>query len=164
MKKKVRFIFLVGLLTAGVNPGFLFGKTLIFDYSTYLGGSGEDCAQGISLGTDGRVYLAGYATSSDFPTDNPYQAGYGGGACDVFVSALTSTGSTLLYSTFVGGSGADDVRGMGLDSEHNVYLTGKTASRDFPVTPESFDDSLDGETDAFLFILNLLTASITGIA
>jgi hypothetical protein len=106
MKRMNLFFFLVSLLAAGVNPGFLFAQTLNLDYSTYLGGSVTANGHGISVGTDGRIYVTGYTESSDFPTENPYQAGYGGGG-DVFVSALSSTGAALSYSTFLGGVARD---------------------------------------------------------
>jgi len=100
-------VMLVGaLLMAGPWTSALFAVPLTLNYSTYLGGSSSDYGNGISVGTDGKVYLAGNTNSSDFPTGNPYQAGYRGNG-DIFVTTLTSTGSALSYSTYLGGNFGD---------------------------------------------------------
>ena len=91
MKKIILITALI--ITVGLSPAVVSGQTLNLDYSTYLGGSGSDIGDGISVGADGRTYVTGYTSSSDFLTENPYQAGYGGGVFDVFVTALSSTGS-----------------------------------------------------------------------
>ncbi|HHN93427.1 MAG TPA: hypothetical protein ENK17_01540, partial [Anaerolineae bacterium] len=100
-------------------------------YSTYLGGSGNDYGEGIALDSAGNIYITGYTWSTDFPTQNPYQGGSGGSA-DVFVSKLSADGGTLLYSTYLGGSGFDRGMAITVDSLGRAYLTGDTASSDFP--------------------------------
>ncbi len=142
MFKKAAFMLVVALVIAGPCSSALFAKTLNLDYSTYLGGSGTDFGRGISLGTDGRIYVTGYTGSSDFPTENPYQAGYGGNI-DAFVSALTSSGSALSYTTYLGGSGNDNGYGISLGTDGRVYVTGQTASSDFP-TANPYQDRKSG--------------------
>jgi type II secretory pathway pseudopilin PulG len=122
-------------------------------YSTYLGGSGDDHGYGISLGTDGRTSVTGYTGSSDFPTENPYQAGYGGGSYDVFVSALSSTGLALSYSTYLGGSGRDEGYGISLGTDGRTYITGFTESSDFPME-NPYQAGWGESTDVFVTALS----------
>jgi hypothetical protein len=74
-------------------------------YSTYLGGGGHDEGSGIAVDGNGNAYVTGFTNSSNFPTLNPYQTYQGGG--DVFVTKLSSTGNSLIYSTYLGGAGDD---------------------------------------------------------
>jgi hypothetical protein len=80
------------------------GSTLL--YSTYLGGSGSDSGRGIAVDA-GRAYVTGSTTSTDFPLANPLQPVNGG--TNAFITALNSSGSSLLYSTYLGGSGVGRV-------------------------------------------------------
>jgi hypothetical protein len=110
----------------------------VLAYSTYLGGSGGDGGFGIAVDSSGDAYVTGLTFSSDFPTKNP-TAGACVGTCgttgsngDVFVTKLTHSGSGLVYSTYLGGSGFDEGRGIAVDSSGDAYVTGGTASSDFP--------------------------------
>ena len=107
MGKKAVVLLSAGLLAAGVFSGLLFAQPLQLDYSTYLGGTGNvvfsEIGRSIAV-AGGEAYVTGSAVSLDFPTVNPYQAGKGGGEDDVFVSKFSSDGSTLIYSTYLGGS------------------------------------------------------------
>ena len=96
-------IFLIA--TAALVPGISRADTLHLRYSTYLGGSStiNDKGFSITLDTEKRAYLTGDVASSDFPRLNPYQNVYGGGISDIFISCLDSSGSALLYSTYLGG-------------------------------------------------------------
>ena len=76
-------------------------------YSTYLGGKGDDYGLGIAVDASGKVYVTGATDSTNFPTKNPLQAASGGGY-DAFVTELNATGSALVYSTYLGGSGNED--------------------------------------------------------
>ena len=109
-------------------------------YSTYLGGSSQDSGQGIGIDSAGNAYITGYTRSTDFPTMNALQPVYGGGpsSFDAFVAKLNPTGSALVYSTYLGGSDADYGNGIAADSTGNAYVTGLTASANFPVTPGAF--------------------------
>ena len=121
------------------------GNTLI--YSTYLGGNSGSGGSGIAVDSSGNAYITG-ETSSDFPTQNPYQGSSGGGS-DAFVTKLSSSGNTLIYSTYLGGSGRDFGRGIAVDSEGNAYVTGNTSSPNFPIQ-NPFQSTLDPTADAFI--------------
>src|SRR5208282_1712902 len=110
------------------------GSALSLVYSTFLGGSGSDEGNGIAVDSSGNAYVTGYTTSTDFPTLNPLQANYGGTG-DAFVAELTWNGSalSLVYSTYLGGSGDDQANGIAVDSSGNAYVTGSTTSTDFPL-------------------------------
>ncbi len=105
------------------------GSTLLF--SSYLGGSDEDWGYGIAIDSEKHVYISGEAKSIDFPTLNSFQAA-NAGDYDIFLSRLSSTGSTLLYSTYLGGSGVDRAEGLALGDDGTAYLCGYTVSGDFP--------------------------------
>ena len=121
-------------------------------YSTYLGGSGGDYGQGIAVDAAGNAYVAGYTTSPNFPTMNPFQASLDGGY-DVFVTKLNALGNGLVYSTYLGGSGVDYGNGIAVDPEGNAYVTGSTDSTDFP-TQNPFQATAGGGYDAFVTKLN----------
>ena len=112
------------------------GSALI--YSTYLGGGGDDSGSGIALDTEGNAYVSGWTTSTNFPTLNALQSAYGGGDYDAFVTQINASGSALVYSTYLGGSGIDLGSGIAVDSAGNAYVVGTTASSDFPTTPNAF--------------------------
>jgi uncharacterized protein (TIGR03437 family) len=118
------------------------GASLV--WSTYLGGtegsfgSSGDRAQSVALTSDGGVVVAGYASTGDFPvTPGAFQTSLrsGAGGANIFVSRLSANGSTLEYSTLLGGSVSDDFFGMQLDAQEDVWLTGSTSSPDFPTVP-----------------------------
>ena len=115
------------------------GSTLV--YSTYLGGGGTDFGNGIAVDADGNTYVAGGAGSgggSGFPTTGgAFQTNCFG---DAFVAKLNATG-TLIYSTCLGGSGAEGAKGatgIAVDADGNAYVTGETFSKDFPTTAGAF--------------------------
>jgi hypothetical protein len=110
-------------------------------YSTYLGGGGAnsdklfaygDCAYGITVDTQGNAYLTGYTqtiNSLGFPTKDPIQMA--AGDFDAFVTKLSPAGD-LIYSTYLGGAGEDRGMGIAIDLAGSAYVTGWTASSDFP--------------------------------
>ena len=128
-------------------------------YATYLGGSGSDVAYGMALEGSGKIYLAGYTTSVDFPTTSgAVQGAYGGGAADAFVAVLDPAAPgarALVYGSYLGGSFTDVAHGIALDAAGNVYLAGYTQSASFPVTEGAFQAALNGFSDAFVVMLNL---------
>lgn len=99
-------------------------------YSTYLGGSDSDQSNGIALDGATDAYITGSTTSSNFPTANARQTAAAGS--DAFVTKLNSTGTALIYSTYLGGMGEDGGSGIAVDSQGNGYVTGTTKSADFP--------------------------------
>ncbi|HYK92147.1 MAG TPA: SBBP repeat-containing protein [Acidobacteriota bacterium] len=105
------------------------GSALV--YSTYLGGSSSDDAVSIAVDSSGSAFIVGETQSTDFPTVNPFQRVFGG-MLDVYVAKLSPDGSALVFSTYLGGSGPDDTEDVAVDSAGNAYVTGTTASTDFP--------------------------------
>ncbi len=117
-------------------------------YSTYLGGSNYDIANGIAIDSSGNAYVTGVTNSTDFPTVNPLQAtNYG--SDDGFVAELNPAGSALVYSTYLGGSGGDTSQGIAVDSCGNAYVTGYTQSTNFP-TVNPLQATNHGSSDAFV--------------
>ena len=129
---------------AKLNPS---GSGLI--YCTYLGGSGNDVANGIAVDAAGEAYIVGYTDSANFPTRSPIYANYGGQG-DAFVAKLTPAGDSLVFSTYLGGSLVDIATAVALDSSGNVYVTGATLSANFPVTGGAFQTLNQGSYDAFV--------------
>lgn len=134
------------IFVAEFNPNT---PSLVF--CTYLGGSGSETASlGPNIVTDASqdLFVTGQTSSTDFPVANAYD-GTLGGANDVFVSKLSSNGSSLLFSSYLGGSG-DEVRpSIAQDISGCTYVVGVTGSANFPVVGP-YDGSLGGTTDAFL--------------
>ena len=115
------------------------GNSLV--YSTYLGGSGEDKGHSIAVDGSGSAYVTGYTFSTDFPTLNPYQTTFHG-VIDVFVTKLSSSGNSLVYSTYLGGSSFDYGYSIAVDGSGSTYVTGYTYSTDFPtLNPYQTDQS-----------------------
>jgi len=144
-------------------------KTLVIDpilQSTYLGGSGGDYVMSIALDSSGNVYVAGETTSTNFPgTTGGAQPSYGGGNWDVFVTKLNSTLTSILQSTYLGGSGNEggeyEKLSIALDSSGNVYVAGFTSSTNFPRTTGGAQTSYGGgDGDVFVTKLNSALTSI----
>lgn len=120
-------------------------------YSTYLGGSGFDQANSIAVDSSGNAYVAGLTASTDFPTASAFQALSGGGD-DAFVTKLNASGTGLIYSTYVGGSGDDEANGIAIDGAENAYIAGETLSGNYPVASPFQAVLIDD--DAFVTKLN----------
>ncbi len=127
------------------------GSALV--YSTYLGGSSGDRGQGIAVDSSGNAFVTGWTRSTDFPTANSFQARNGGGLGDVFVTKFNASGSALVYSTYLGGSGQDISEGIAVDSFGNACVTGYTESTDFP-TANAFQARYGGGGDGFVTEFN----------
>jgi hypothetical protein len=124
-------------------------------YSTYIGGSSVDSGYGIAVDGSGNAYITGYTNSTDYDvTVGAFQTTYGGGIYDVFVTKLNASGSGLDYSTYIGGSGWDEGRGIALDGSGNAYVTGMTNSSDYVVTAGAFQTTYGGGGDVFVTKLN----------
>jgi hypothetical protein len=107
-------------------------------YSTFLGGSDTNNGLGIAVDEAGDAYLTGFTTSPDFPTTpGAFQTEYGGGQ-DGFVTKLDASGSKLVYSSYLGGSGQDQGSGIAVDQSGDAFITGFTQSTNFPVSPSAF--------------------------
>ncbi|MFZ5980137.1 MAG: SBBP repeat-containing protein [Candidatus Zixiibacteriota bacterium] len=117
-------------------------------YSTYLGGSGVDCAYDIAVDTDLVVYITGYSQSNTFPSQNPVQT-QNGGEEDIFVSVLDITGNFMLFSSLVGSDSSEYAYAIALDSAQNIYIAGETKSVDLTVTG-GYQTSNAGGRDVYL--------------
>jgi hypothetical protein len=143
---------LAGVQNAFVSELNADGSNLV--YSTYLGGSGSDVANGIAVDVRGKAYVVGFAGSADFPvTSRAFQSDLAG-VQNAFVSKLSADGSHLVYSTYLGGSGQDTANAVTVGFSDNAYVTGTATSSDFPVTGGAFQTSLKGSSDAFIAKVN----------
>ncbi len=126
------------------------GSALV--YSTYLGGSGTDTSSGIAVDSSGSAYVTGSTSSNDFPvTLGSFQVIPGGGATDAFVVKMKPDGSDRVYASFLGGKGTETGFGIAVDALGNAYVTGETASTDFPTTGGVVQAAFGGgTTDAFV--------------
>ena len=136
-----------GIWNAYVTKVNSTGTALI--YSTYLGGGFSDYGIDIVVDSSGSAYVTGQTGSGDFPLVAPFQATYGGGGSDAYVAKLNPTGTALIYSTYLGGSGDEIAWGIGFDSFGNVYVAGNTNAGDFPMV-NPFQGTLSGSNDAFV--------------
>jgi hypothetical protein len=128
------------------------GTALI--YSTYIGGSSDDGGNSIALDNSGNAYVTGYTTSTNYDiTSGAFQTTNGGGD-DVFITKLNSTGSALVYSTYIGGSYDDRAYSIAIDGSGNAYITGKTLSTDYDIIPGAFQSTNGGDYDVFVSKLN----------
>ncbi len=131
-------------------------QTLIIDpileFSTFIGGSGLDIGISLAIDSSDNIYITGITVidTINYPTTpDAFDETHNGGYYDIFVTKLAANGSTLLFSTFLGGTSEDIANAIALDNDNNVYLTGTTYSTDFPITSEVFDPSYNGG-DAFI--------------
>jgi hypothetical protein len=129
------------------------GSSLVF--STYLGGSGADVGIGIALDPGANTYVTGYTYSTNFPTLNPVPGqGYLHGSNDVFVTKFAPGGTNLVYSTYLGGNHFDVGQGIAADAAGFAYVTGYTASTNFPsfnglIVSNNIPTQLNHSTNAF---------------
>jgi hypothetical protein len=134
------------------DPSYLLTIDPLLTYSTYLGGAGFDQANGITVDSAGNTYVAGYTDSSNFPTANPLQPTRHGGS-DAFITKMNPSGSALIYSTYLGGTGNDYGQGIAVDATGNVFIGGYTSSTNFPTT-NPLQATNRGGFDGFVAKLN----------
>jgi hypothetical protein len=120
-----------------------------FVYSTYLGGSDDEEGEQIAVDPAGYAYVTGFTRSTDFPAVNAFQAAYGGGPTDAFVTRISPSGNAFVYSTYLGGNDQDGGRAIAADSGGNAYVAGWTQSTNFP-THSALQPTNAGFTDAFV--------------
>lgn len=129
-------------------------------YSTFLGGTQGDDGRAITVDDAGNAYLTGYTSSTDLPMVKPLQPAFGGGREDVLLAKLDTQGS-LVYCTYLGGSGTEWGLSIALDLTGNIYVTGITTSTNFPVTKDASQAAYGGgSTDAFLVKLDAAGSSM----
>jgi RHS repeat-associated protein len=124
----------------------------VLSYSSYLGGSGDDYAYAVGVDQAGNTVIAGSTASTNFPGAT---GSYAGGASDGFVAKLNAAGNALIYSTYLGGSAADQVNGLTLDPAGDAYLVGTTSSSNFPTTSGAYQTTWYGTKAAFVAELNV---------
>lgn len=124
------------------------GSSLI--YSTYIGGANDDNGLGIAVDGSGMVYISGFTNSSNFPTATPFQAALNGTAYDGFVTKLNAAGSSLVYSTYIGGTQNDSALSISVDSSGAAHIAGETSSSNFPSANPFQPLFGGGASDAFL--------------
>jgi hypothetical protein len=135
------------------------GSALV--YSTYLGGTGSDAAGSIAVDWSGNAYVTGDAGSPDFPTTpGAFQTAYGGGLDDVFITKLNSSGSNLVYSTYLGGELDDYANNIAIDSAGQAHVTGFTNSTMFPTTADAFSRTYSGTTGPVFFYGDALVTKL----
>ena len=145
--------------TRKLAEGFVFklnanGSQLL--YSTFLGGSDTDWAEGIAVDGSGNAYVCGYTESPDFPTtpgviNRTFSTGTGSPG---YVAKLNWNGSALEYSTFLGGGNGVMAMALAVDPRGCVVVTGSTGSNDLPTTLGAYDMTFNGSTDVFVMKLN----------
>jgi hypothetical protein len=140
---------------AGQTDGFVTkvngsGSALV--YSTYLGGARSEFADAVAMDSDRHAIVVGVTDSPDFPLSSALQPQLGSEfSSDAFVTELDSLGSTLVFSTFLGGQSSDSANAVAVDHYDSAYIAGGSHSRDFPVTPGAFQATMaGGESDAFI--------------
>jgi len=121
-------------------------------YSTYWGGSAGEGGVGIGVDAEGNTYIGGYTFSTDFPTVNPIQS-FLAGEQDAFLSKFSADGQTVIYSTYLGGTGDERGEAFTVDSSGNAYIGGYTSSTDFPMA-NAIQSTNHGHTDAFVSKIN----------
>jgi hypothetical protein len=144
------------IFVAKLNPDASGQASLL--YSTYLGGNGFDTSSAIAIDLQGNAYVTGLTASNNFPLKNAFDNTFIGGVNDseAFVTKLNPDASgvaSLLYSTYLGGSGDESGRDIAVDLRGNAYVTGRTQSTDFPIK-NAFDNTLGGSQDAFVTKVN----------
>jgi Beta-propeller repeat len=128
------------------------GSALI--YTTYLGGHGSDSLGHLVIDRLGQAHVIGQILSPDFPTTpDAFDPTYNG-AQDGIVAKLSRDGSSLVYSTYVGGTDSDTALGIDVDKKGYAYMTGASMSADYPTTPGAFDRTHNGDRDATVVKLN----------
>jgi hypothetical protein len=136
-----------------LNPA---GSALV--YSTFLGGVSSDSGSDIALDSADNAYIIGATQSTNFPTINALQPVYGGNG-DAFVTEINPTGSALVYSTYLGGSGYDFGNGIAVDNMGNTYVVGDTSSTNFP-TANALQPRNAGNGDAFVAEINAVGSGL----
>ena len=130
----------------------------VLSYASYLGGSEYDAGNDVAVDSSGSAYVTGNTASSDFPIVGEAEQVFFGGNMnygDAFVTKVNENGTGLIYSTYLGGPGADSGAGIAVDADGNAYVTGWTDSgADFPTTPDAFQTNFAGPRDVFVTKLN----------
>ncbi|MEO8286510.1 MAG: SBBP repeat-containing protein [Chloroflexota bacterium] len=150
----------VGFSLGSYDPNLPLVIDPVLTSSTYLGGTGEDVGSSITLDNTGNIYVTGSTAGGNFPLGDPYQSVFGGGDMDAFVSKFDPSGTTLIYSTYLGGNGHDEGRSIAVDEGGFAYFTGITASSNFPRYKALQPAYGGGSYDAFVSVLDPTGSSL----
>jgi len=154
---------------AGKNDGFVLRLTPgapALDFSTYIGGTGDDGVRCLILDPQGHIIGGGHSDSHDFPSTGKGEYPSPSGEHDGVIFRLEPDGSRITYATYLGGEAYDLITGLKLDDTGYLTATGSTSSQEFPTTPEANDTTANGNSDIFVTRLDLNlppTASINKV-
>jgi gliding motility-associated-like protein len=149
----------VGMADIGINKYNSSGSALI--YSTYLGGNDGDGAIQISVNNNNELVVLGETASTDFPvTTGCFQNAIGGGTVDFFVVHFNATGTALVGSTYIGGSGDERSGDLRIDQSGNILCAGSTSSANFPITPGAYQPVKSDSVDGCIFKLNATCSAL----
>ena len=143
----------IGFALGSYDPNLALYVDPAIQYSTYLGGAFTDEGYGVAVDDSANAYLTGRTDSDNFPTEGPLQDTRTGDY-DAFVTKISMSTSTLVFSTYLGGAGYDEGDDVAVDASGNVYVTGETRSAGFPTTSGVYQDTYGGNSDAFVIKLN----------
>jgi hypothetical protein len=134
------------------------GSDLIF--STYFGGDGRDRGNAITIDVNGNIFLTGDTGSDNFPISSGSFNSTNQGGYDGFITKLSASGTSMVFSTFIGGSDWDTVDGITLDANNDIFITGNTRSFDFPTTYDAINRIIEGGKDIFICKFNQMGTSL----
>jgi len=147
---------LVGFAVDSYDPAKKLTIDPVLVHSSYFGGSRGEVPGAVAVDSDGSVYVVGSTGSMDLPLKNPVQEEFAGGGAtngDIFVTKIDPTGTSVVYSTYIGGTTTDIGRGIAVDAAGQIVATGTTFSTDFPSTPGAFQEECSGQCP-FVFQLS----------
>ena len=129
--------------------------------STFIGGDNDDYGYDLTLDNTGNVFVTGRTESTDYPANGGYDNTFNGGFEDVFVSKLNNGLSSLLASTYIGGSTDEGADAIIADDAGNIFISGFTYSDDFPTAGMPYDSTHNGSGDIFIAKFNNNLSSLS---
>jgi len=134
------------------------GSSLL--YSTLIGGNDYDYGLGIDIDSEGNAYITGETWSENYPTTSGAYDETDNTAIDIFITKLNSDGSSLTYSTYIGGDAHDYGNAITVDADGDAYIAGESHSDNYPTTSLAYDRTHAGNTDVIVTKINSAGSSI----